>query len=296
MNFSSVAIAFSDVSWIAVAFLLGWSARQAKLPPLVGYLLAGFIIQKFPNVNANLFEKLSDIGITLLLFTIGLKINIRNLIKPHIWAVTCLHTTLVVLIFAFIFKGLAWLGLNQFVGLSNETLLMIAFALSFSSTVFVVKILEEKGEYHSKHGQIAIGILVVQDIFAVLFLAISSGKSPSIWALGLVLLWPIRLVLARILKGMDHGELLVLYGFFLALGGAQLFELVGMKGDLGALIIGLLLAPFSKSNELAKTMLAFKDLFLLGFFISIGLTGALSWDILWLAVLLLIPLYNIVSP
>ena len=71
MHFSSVAIAFSDVSWIAVAFLFGWVAKQVKLPPLVGFLLAGFVIQHFPHADAGLFDKLSDIGITWLVTLAG---------------------------------------------------------------------------------------------------------------------------------------------------------------------------------------------------------------------------------
>ena len=65
----------------------------------------------------------------------------------------------------------------------------------------------------------------------------------------------------------------MLYGLLLALGGAKLFELVGVKGDLGALVAGVMLAAHPRSGEIAKTMLSLKDLFLLGFFLSIGLTG-----------------------
>ena len=288
MTFSTLAMAFSDVSWLVVAFFLGLLAKQVKLPPMVGYLLAGFLIQYFPHANTSLFEQLSDLGITLLLFTIGLKINIRELARPHIWAVTSLHTLAVVAIFTAIFWLFAWLGWSHFANLSLQTLMMLAFAFSFSSTVFVVKILEDKGEYYSRHGRIAIGILVVQDIFAVLFLALSAGKIPSIWALSLVLLWPLRLLLVRLLNNLGHDELLVLFGFILSMGGAQLFEWVGLKGDLGALIIGLMLANHPRANDMAKTMMSFKDLFLLGFFISIGLTGQLSWDVLWLALVLLV--------
>ena len=66
---------------------------------------------------------------------------------------------------------------------------------------------------------------------------------------------------------------LVLYGFLLALGGAEAFELAGLKGDLGALVLGVLIASHDKADELARTMLGFKDLFLLGFFVSIGVSG-----------------------
>jgi len=151
--------------------------------------------------------------------------------------------------------------------------LLIGFALSFSSTAFVVKVLEEKGEETSVHGRIAVGVLIMQDILAVLFLAISMAAWPSIWSWLILLLIPLRPVLHQLLQRAGHGELLVLYGFLLAVGGAQIFELVGLKGDLGALVLGLLIANHRKADEMAKTMLGFKDLFLLGFFLNIGLSG-----------------------
>lgn len=276
MKFADMIMAFSEVSWVIVAFTLGMLAKRFHLPPLVGFLIAGFIIQHFPILNIQLFKQLSSIGITLLLFTIGLKIKLKNLIKPHIWAVTSAHTLLTIVFFALVFKLFSWFGMTQFVTLSHSTMLIIAFALSFSSTVFVVKILEDKGEYYSRHGRIAIGVMLVQDIFAVLFMAISTGKPPSAWAFGLLLLWPMRHLLSRLLHAMGHDELLVLLGFILSMGGSLLFEFVGIKGDLGALIMGLMLSNHSRARDLAKTMMSFKDLFLLGFFISIGLTGELT--------------------
>jgi len=164
--------------------------------------------------------------------------------------------------------------------------LMIAFALSFSSTVFVVKLLEEKGEMKSLHGRIAIGILVMQDLAEVIFLAASSGKVPSVWALLLFLLIPLRPLLHQLLQKTGHGELLILYGLVLALGGAELFELAGVKGDLGALIMGVLISTHVKSSEMSKSMLGFKDLFLVGFFLSIGMSGYFSLEMLLIALLL----------
>jgi predicted Kef-type K+ transport protein len=109
--------------------------------------------------------------------------------------------------------------------------------------VFAVKTLEDKGEYQSRCGQVAIGVLIMQDIFAVVFLAASTGKLPSAWALGLLLLIPMRYVLMHLLNRAGHsGELQVLYGLALALGGYALFDAVDVKGDLGALIIGAMLA------------------------------------------------------
>jgi hypothetical protein len=127
----------------------------------------------------------------------------------------------------------------------------------------------------------------MQDIAAVVFLAISAGKIPSPWAVGLLLLIPARRLLLMLLQRAGHGELLILYGFVLALGGAALFEIVGIKGDFGALALGLLLSGHAKTNELAKALLNFKELFLIGFFLDIGLTGLPGLDMLPVLLVLL---------
>ncbi len=286
MDFGWVAIALGDVAWIAVAFSLGLLARTAGLPPLVGFLAAGFILNGQGVAIGSTLEKLSDLGITLLLFTVGLKLNVRTLARPQVWAVAGLHAAVIVALFGMALYGAALWGLPLVSDVDLRGAVLIAFALSFSSTVFVVKVLEEKGEMKSLHGQIAIGILIMQDLAAVAFLAASSGKWPSFWALLVVLLVPLRMLLHRLLNRVGHGELLVLYGFLLALGGAKVFELVGLKGDLGALVLGVMIAPHARAEELAKTMLGFKDLFLLGFFLLIGLSGQLTPQSLLLGVLI----------
>jgi len=286
MDLGWVAIAVNDVAWLSLAFVLGFLSRAAGLPPLVGFLLAGFIINTQNSVNTELFQKLADIGITLLLFTIGLKINIKQLIKPHVWALAGIHMLIIVVLFGSILFGLTYFGVSTLAGLSIKSALVIAFALSFSSTVFVVKVLEDKGELKSLHGSIAIGILIMQDIVAVVFLAFSSNKIPSLWAISLLLLIPLKYVFSYILKRVGYGELMVLFGFILAMGGAEIFEIVGMKGDLGALIIGMLIATHSKADDLAKSMMGFKDLFLLGFFVSIGLSGHITVETLIIATIL----------
>jgi len=273
MDFQWIAIALGDVAWISIAFVLGLLSRSAGLPPLVGFLATGFLLNAFGIASGEVLERLSDLGITLLLFTVGLKLNLRTLARPQVWAVTGLHTSIVVVVFGFAIYALALAGVPFLSNLDMPRALLIAFALSFSSTVFVVKALEERGEMASLHGRIAVGILIMQDIAAVAFLAVSTGKWPSAWALMIVLLIPLRPILHRLLQRVGHGELLVLYGFLLAMGGAELFELVELKGDLGALVLGLLIANHPKADEMAKTMLGFKDLFLLGFFLSVGLSG-----------------------
>jgi predicted Kef-type K+ transport protein len=278
MGFEWVAIEFGDVAWIALAFALGFLARAIGLPPLVGFLAAGFFLNSRGAAQNELIPVLADLGITLLLFTVGLKLNLRTLVRPQVWGTAGLHMLVTVSTLGFLLLALAATGISILADLTLETAALIAFALSFSSTVFVVKVLEERGEIASLHGRISIGILLMQDIAAVAFLAVSIGQTPSPWSVLLVGLWPARRVLRGLLARIGHGELLVLYGFLLALSGAEIFEFAGLKGDLGALVLGVLMASHVKAEELAKAMLSFKDLFLIGFFLSIGLSEPATLD------------------
>lgn len=265
-----------DPYWILVAFILGFAVNRVGLPPLVGYLLAGFVLQAFDVEGGETLESIADLGVTLLLFSIGLKLRLRSLANPEIWAGASIHMVATVIVFGAGIFALSISGLSVFNTLDFKLSLMIAFALSFSSTVFAVKVLEERGEMSSLHGRISIGILIMQDIFAVLFLTFSTGKIPSPWAIvlvgGLLLARPL---LFAILNRVGHRELLLLFSVFLALGmGAGCFEFAGLKPDLGALFVGVLAAGHPKAGEMAKALLNFKDLFLVGFFLSIGLSGA----------------------
>jgi predicted Kef-type K+ transport protein len=294
MDFEYVAIALGDVAWVTLAFVLGFGARLLGLPPLVGFLATGFVLSSLGMASGEVLEKLADLGITLLLFAVGLKLDLKTLLRPQVWAVTGLHMSMVIAIFGSGIFVLALIGAPLFSSLDLKLALMLAFALSFSSTVFAVKILEEKAAMHSLHGRIAIGILVMQDLAAVVFLAASIGTLPTAWALLLFMLIPMRPLFHLVLQRTGHGELLILYGLVLALGGAELFELNGVKDDLGALIMGLLISTHPKADELAKTLLGFKDLFLVGFFLSIGMTGQLSLEALVIGTLL-VPLVFVKS-
>jgi predicted Kef-type K+ transport protein len=282
-----ISLNYNDPLWITIALLLGLVAKQLNLPPLVGFLVAGFLLNMGGAQGGPFLNEIADLGVTLLLFTIGLKLNFRQLLRTEVWGVASTHMLLIVLVNALLIIGLAQFSLPLFSGIDFTTAAVIGFALSFSSTVFAVKVLEEKGDMASRHGRLAIGILIMQDIAAVLFLAVSTGKLPTPWALGLLLLIPLRPLFFDLMKRAGHDELLILFGFVLALGGAALFEAVGIKGDLGALLLGLMLSGHPKTDELAKTLLGFKELFLIGFFLSIGLTGLPSPSVMLASLLLL---------
>ncbi len=276
-----------DISWIIFAFMTGFIASRMGLPPLIGYLVSGFALSAIGVKGGAMIEHLAEIGVTLLLFSIGLKLKLKSLLQPEIWGVTLANTVLIMLVVVAVLMALGGMGMPLVRELDTQSAAMVAFALSFSSTVFVVKVLEARGEVKSVHGGIAIGILVMQDVLAVVFLAFSAGYVPSLWAVFLFLLIPLRGQFHRLLDRVGHGELLLLLGFSLSLGGALLFESVGVKGDLGALIMGMLLASHARATEFAKSMLGFKDIFLVGFFLSVGLSGQFSMDALSVALVLL---------
>jgi len=279
-----------DVTVILTAFGLGFAAAWARLPPLVGYLIAGFLLHAFGYETTGAIELVADIGVFLLLFGIGLKMRLRMLAGREVWAGATIHMAVITAIIGGLFVALGAFGLPLAAGLSPARAVLVGFAFSFSSTVFAVKSLEERNELASLPGRIAIGILIVQDLVAVGFLTASAGALPSIWAVPAV----IAVIAARPLYGWlldrsGHGELLALLGFFLAVGvGAGTFSHVGLKPDLGALIVGLTLANHRRAPELADMLLGLKDLLLIGFFLSIGLGGALGQAALTVALISLV--------
>lgn len=264
-----------DPLWISIAFIFGFLANRVKLPPLTGYLVAGFLLSYLGATHGEVVSVLSDVGVMLLLFTIGLKLRFKTLLKPEIWAGASIHLSLTAIFTLVGIWLLGFTGLQLFSGLGWKASLLIALAMSFSSTVFAVKTLEEKGETTSLHGKTSIGMLIMQDIFAVIFMVVAAGKVPNWYALGLPLvLLLLRPLLFYILRKSGHGELLILFGFFAALvAGAELFRFTGLKADLGALVVGMMLAKHAKAGELSDKLLNFKDIFLIGFFLSIGMSG-----------------------
>lgn len=274
-----------DPILIVAALAAGLLFKQIGFPPMLGYLLAGFAVYPLGVESGPLIHHLADMGITLLLFTIGIKLNLRDLAAPHVWGVAGLHMLGSLAFFAALLLMLAQL-LSALEGLTTTAIWTIAFALSFSSTVLAVKVFEDQGETAALYAKISVGILIVQDLEAVVYLAASKGKVPELWALLLLLLIPCRPLLHRLLARCGHGELVTLFGFGAAFGAAALFELFHIKGDFGALMMGVLLSGGSKSTELSKTLMSFKDLFLVGFFLSIGMGGLPSTEWLWVAAIL----------
>ncbi|MDP3816064.1 cation:proton antiporter family protein [Pseudomonas sp.] len=261
-----------EASWIAFAFVMGLAARGIGLPPLVGYLGAGFALAGFGEQigvgprDSLALQHIAHLGVLLLLFTLGLKLKLGNLVRREVIGGGLLHFAISSLVFLpaiMLVLDLPW-----------QQSLLLAIALSFSSTVLAAKVLEGKRELRAFHGRLAIGVLIIQDLIALLVMSLASGELPSPWALLLFALPLLRPLLFRLLDASGHEELMVLLGLLLALVlGGYGFERLGLSSELGALAFGALLAGHKRAVELASSLWGIKEVFLVGFFLQIGIGG-----------------------
>ena len=269
--------------WISFAFVLGFVAWHVGLPPLVGFLMAGFILHAFGVQGGEILSQIAHAGVLLLLFSVGLKLRLKSLARPEVLAGSLLHMLITGLVMG---AALHWAF-----RLPPGIAFFLAVSLAFSSTVVAAKVLEGKRELRAFHGRAAIGILVVQDIVAVAILGAMGGGGPTPWAFAILALPLLRPVLHRFLEWSGHGELLVLYGLMLALvlGGAA-FEWMGLSPELGALLLGAMLAGHRRASELSGALWGLKEVFLVGFFLQIGMTGLPSWEGMQVALILAVVL------
>ena len=283
-----------EVFAISAAFLFGLAMRPLGLPPLVGFLAAGFAINAIgpsfgmPRSTGPILDYVAHLGVLLLLFTVGLKLKLKQITEPHVVGGTMIHFALSIAFFT---------PVTRLLFTDDWTVaLLVGIALGFSSTVLAAKMLEAKRELGVFHGRTAIGILIVQDVLALIVLAIFSGKLPGPWALLIFATPLLRPLLFRLLDLAGHDEVLVLTGMALSLvvGGVG-FELIGLKGEIGALVMGLLLSTHPRAGELSASLWALKEVFLVGFFLSIGMSGLPDWHALVFALVLgvLLPLKGV---
>lgn len=252
--------------WILCAFALGLVARRLSLPPLVGFLLAGFLLNALGVAPVPAIGELGQVGVWLLLFTVGLKVRFKSLIRPEAWGTALVHLAISGAAAAALAHGQA--------GVPWPAAWMLGAAFGFSSTVLTAIILEPKRELRAFHGRLAIGILIVQDVVAIALLAGNADHAPSPWALLLLLLPLARPILDRLVEFTGHGEMMVLLAVLLAVvAGGYGFEALGLNAELGALLLGALLADHPRANELGDALWGMKELFLVAFFLGIGMAG-----------------------
>ena len=130
---------------LTAALAAGMVASLIRLPPLVGFLVAGFALNAAGVSAPDELGTIADLGVTLLLFGIGLKLDLRVLVRREVWVTATTHMVTTTLVATAFLGLLGVLGVGLLTNQDVQTLLLVGFALSFSSTVLVVKTLEERG-------------------------------------------------------------------------------------------------------------------------------------------------------
>ncbi len=287
---------------LGLAFLLGLLGQRLRLPPIVGYLMAGVIVGPFtPGYVADqeLASELAEIGIILLMFGVGLHFSLKDLLSVRAIAIPGAIGQIVVA--TLLGMALAWA-----LGWSLGAGLVFGLALSVASTVVLLRALQERRQIDSEKGRIAVGWLIVEDLAMVVTLvllpplagvlggvspaenggfALSLGLSP-LWAtlgvtavkvglfVGLMLILG-RKIIPMVLHYVAHtgsrelfrlGVLAIALG--VAYGSAKLF---GVSFALGAFFAGMVLAESPLATQAAKETLPLRDAFAVLFFVSVGM-------------------------
>lgn len=275
-----------ELVWVGTAYIVGLIASWMTFPPLVGYLIAGYVLHAFGIQSADTLSHLADIGIELLLFTVGLKLRLSSLLRREVLRVGGLHLFIV-----------TWVAAIFFLLLGEKTMggLVLGASLAFSSTVLAIKVLDDNGELSSLHGRDVLSILILQDVVAIALLAFADGRQPSYWAFALLLLPLLRPLAHKLMNVSQADELRLLLGVSLALAGGVTSENVGVSPDLGALLMGIMLGAHHQIDDLAEKLWSLKEVFLVAFFLQIGLADLPNTDqiIDALGLLVLLPLQGI---
>ena len=272
----------TEISFLFIlASALGVIAKLFKQPLILAYLAVGAIITyfgMFDVVDTDMFKLFSDLGIMFLLFLVGLEINYTSLrlvgkISLVIGVVQILTTTLI---------GLA---LTSFLGFDFLQGLYIAVALTFSSTIIIVKLLSDKKDLNSLYGKISIGLLLVQDLVAILILVLLYGIqsqgtfNPAVlmftllkaFILFAVILWLGRKALPHLFDEIAHSqELLFLCSTAWVFLVAAVVSKVGFSIEIAGFLAGLGLANSSENFQIANRIRPLRDFFILVFFVILG--------------------------
>lgn len=265
---------------IVVAAAVALIMRLVGQPQIIGYILTGIIvgpavfhITKSPDTLA-LF---SDLGIALLLFIIGLGLNPQTLREVSRTA------TYVGFIQVGVITALGWL-LGSALGLSATGAAFLGASLAVSSTIIILKMLSDKREQARLYGKIAIGVSLVQDLFAIALVVIVSAGNTRHIALGttlalavkggilaFVIYWVSNRLLPIFHKTISESqEFLFLFAIAWGLGSAALFQKIGLSSEIGALLAGICLATQPYAQEIAARLRPLRDFFVVVFFIALG--------------------------
>lgn len=274
---------------ILIASVLSLVFRILKQPAILAYILTGIIVGPlglFTLHEPEILESFAQIGVTLLLFLLGLELRLSDLKSVG-------RTALVTGIGQIVFTSVIGYGLCLLFGFSPLASVYIAIALTFSSTIIIVKLLSDKKDLNSLYGKISVGFLLIQDFVAILALIFLSGfnapEGISIVSfvfiiVKAVLIFGATIILSRtvlpklMISVAKNEEILFVFSLAFAFGVALLVssEMVGFTIEIGGFLAGLALANSVTHIHIASRVRSLRDFFIVIFFVALGTQMAIS--------------------
>ena len=265
---------------IGVATIIAGIMKLLKQPLIIGHIITGIIVGPllFNIVRSEeVIVVFSQIGITLLLFIVGLTLSPKVIKEVG-------KVSLITGFGQIIFTSLIGFLISRLFGFSIIVSFYIAIALTFSSTIIIIKLLSDKRDLEKLYGKISIGFLLVQDIVAILILVVISFFSGEVYMSsvftefilkGVLVIASVTLVGVYILPLFyrffaKSQEFLFLFSIAWGLGLASLFYYVGLSTEIGALIAGIFLSVSPYNYEISSKMKPLRDFFIILFFIFLG--------------------------
>ncbi len=311
INLNQIFIEFAVILIFAGA--MSFLVSLLKQPSIIAYIITGLIVGPlgyYHLQNSEVFSALAQIGITLLLFMVGMQLDIGQLKKLG-------RNTVLAGIGQVVFTTMAGYGILRLLNFRQIPSLYLAFALTLSSTIIVVKLLGEKKDLQSLYGKLAVGIFLTQDLVVILSLICLSSLSHGggnfysglpLWqSLGMAFVRALILILAvwwvsikilpKIVRVIGHNEeLMLIFSLAWALGLATFVSLplVGFSLEIGGFLAGLALARSGVHYEIGGKVKPIRDFFVMIFFIILGSglvfnnLSALTWPAIILSLFVLI--------
>ena len=278
-------VIFRDLAYVFVAAVLGaavaWLARQ---PLILGYVAGGILIGPFtpgPSVSdVHTFAVVAEIGVVLLMFSIGIEFSLSDLLRVK-W-IALIGGPLGIAL-----SALLGLGVGALLGWPPLQGIVIGIVVSVASTMVLARLLIDRGELQSRHGQVMIGITLVEDLAVVVLtvllpvlgalepgrlLAIAGalGKAALILAPFAYLAWKVVPTLLLRVARTGNDELFLMVALALGLGTAALTQTVGLSVALGAFLAGLMVSNSDYAHQTLARLLPVRDIFVAVFFVTIG--------------------------
>ena len=248
--------------------------NKIRLPPLIGYIVAGIIIANvwtITNDSEQIVSILSDIGLVMLMFCIGLEINLRKIRKQGLFAMGVVIIQLPLMMLGGIVAGML-------LGYDMVQCICLGAIISGSSTAVVMAVLKSQKELDADHKESLVLVLIMEDIGQVIILSmitpIMASNDPSVDVNSLIVM--IVSIIVFMVASIVVGLKLTVFSVGLAFGMALLSIYIGLSMAIGAFLMGMMIAGSRKSKEINHKIEPMRDLFMAIFFISIGMEITVS--------------------